>query len=306
MKISIIGAGNVGSALAERVLAHNVADVVLVDIAEGLAEAKAMDLTDASPLAGYSKRIIGTGDYKKTEGSRVVFVTAGFPRKPGMSRDDLIAKNACIVKEAVKNIKTYSPEAILVLVTNPLDIMTFIAYKEFGCDRKRILGMAGNLDTARFKALLSDELNIPHEKIETFVLGSHGDTMVPILSKTKVDKKPLKDVLGKEEIARLVERTKKRGGEVVRLLKSGSAYFSPSAACLEILKAVIGDEKKVIPCSCVLDGEYGLKGCAIGVPAVIGKNGIHEVLQWDLPEGEKEALKNSAKAVKDAINLSCN
>jgi malate dehydrogenase len=293
MKISIIGAGNVGSTLAERVLANNLADVALVDIAGDLARAKALDIKDATPLLGYKKHIEGTGDYKEVAGSGIIVITAGFPRKPGMSRNDLIEKNGAIIKSVLKNIKAYSEGAIFIVVTNPLDIMTYLAYKEAGCGRGRILGMAGNLDGARFKVLLSEKLNVPAEKIETFVVGSHGDTMVPLVSKTLVEERPLKDVLKPEEIKALLEKTKKRGGEIVRLLKSGSAYFSPSAAVLEILKAIINDEKKVMTCSCVLEGEYGIKGCAIGVPARIGKNGT-EVLEWKLPEDERAALKKSA------------
>jgi len=298
MKVSIIGAGNVGSTLAERVMRENLAEVCLVDIAGDIAKAKAFDLMDASSLVGYKKHIIGTSDYKEIAGSEVIVITAGFPRKPGMSREDLIQKNGEIIKSVLGKIKLFSPESILIVVTNPLDSMTYLAWRESGCDRRKILGMAGNLDTARFKANLAEKLHILPEKIETCVLGSHGDTMVPLISKTLIDAKPINEMLGKDEIASLVERTKKRGGEIVRLLKSGSAYFSPSAAILEILKAIINDEKKVIPCSCILDGEYGLKDLALGVPAKIGKNGILEILEWNLPEEELSALKNSAKVMR--------
>ena len=300
MKISIIGAGNVGSALAERVLMGNLADVTLLDIAGDLAKGKALDLTDASPLMGYKKRIIGTDDYKEIKGSEVIVVTAGFPRKPGMSREDLIQKNWKIVESVLKNVKAFSPNAIIVMVTNPLDIMTYLAYKEMGCDRKKILGMAGGLDTARFIMLLSDELGVSPEKIEAFVLGSHGDTMAPLVSKTLIDSAPLEKKLGPEKLKALLARTKKRGGEIVGLLKSGSAYFSPSAACFEILRAIIKNEGKTIPCSCILEGEYGLDDCAIGVPAKIGKEGILEIIQWELPQDELNALKDSANRGKIA------
>ena len=302
MKISVIGAGNVGSALAERVLAHNVADVVLVDIADGLAKGKALDLMDASPIMGYKKTILGTNAYKEIAGSDVVVVTAGFPRKPGMSRDDLIQKNASIVRSVLKNVKEFSPEAIVVIVTNPLDIMTYLAYKEIKCDRFKILGMAGGLDTARFKAILSQETALSPEKIESFVLGSHGDTMVPLISKTLLNGKPLRKALSKEKIDEIVKRTKERGGEIVGLLKSGSAYFSPSAACFEILSAIIKDEKKIIPCSAITEGEYGIKDSAIGVPVRIGKEGISEIIEWELPADELDALKASASAIKDILN----
>lgn len=305
MKISIIGAGNVGSALAERVLAHNLADVVLLDIIKGLAEAKALDLLDASPVMGYKKRIVGTDNYREISNSGIVVITAGLPRRPGMSRDDLIDKNAAIVKSVLKNVNTFSTESILIVVTNPLDIMTYLAYMEAHRDRRKVLGMAGNLDTARFKVLLSEETGVAPEKIETSVLGSHGDTMVPIISKTIIDGKPLTGMLNKEKIEKIIGRTKKRGGEIVNLLKSGSAYFSPSAACFEILKAIINDEKKVIPCSSVLKGEYGITDCAIGVPAKLAKSGVLEIPEWGLADEELNALKKSAQAVKNALNKLC-
>ncbi|MBL7156859.1 MAG: malate dehydrogenase [Candidatus Omnitrophica bacterium] len=301
MKISIVGAGNVGSTLAERILNHGLADVVLLDIREDLAKAKAFDLADTRPLMDYKKSVIGTGDYNEIRNSQIVVITAGFPRKPGMTRDNLIHKNSEIIKEVLKNIKKNSPEAILVIVTNPLDIMTYLAYKESGCDRRKIIGMAGNLDTARFKALLFRQTGVPPDKIETFVLGSHGDTMVPLVSKTLIDGKPLENVLDKENITSLLARTKKRGGEVIALLKSGSAYYSPSAACFEILRAIINDEKKTIPCSCILEGEYGMRDCAIGVPAKLGKSGVEKILEWKLPPDELGALRKSAKLVKDAL-----
>lgn len=301
MKVSIIGAGNVGSTLAERVLTHDLADVVLLDIAENLAKAKAYDLLDATPLMGYKKRISGTSDYKETAGSDAVVITAGLPRRPGMSREDLIEKNRQIIESVTRGIKEFSPDSIIIVVTNPLDIMTYLAYKEIGCPRKKILGMAGNLDTARFKTLLSEELDVSPHKIETFVLGSHGDTMVPLVSKTLVEGKPLKEILDDKKISRLLERTKKRGAEIVGLLKTGSAYYSPSAACFEILKAISKNEKKIVPCSCVLEGEYGLKKCAIGVPAKIGKAGVEEILEWKLQDEEFRGLKKSAELVKNAL-----
>ena len=301
VKISIIGAGNVGSTLASRVLSGNLADVVLLDIAGDLARAKALDIMDASPLMGHEKRVSGTSDYKEIKGSRVVVITAGFPRQPGMSRDELIQKNVQIVKAVLRNVKNFSPEAILVMVTNPLDVMTWLAHKEMKCDRKKVLGMAGNLDTSRFKALLAEELSVSPKNIESFVLGSHGDTMVPLVSKTLIRGKPLRDVLSREKIDSLLERTKKRGGEIVSLLKSGSAYFSPSAACFEILQAIIKNENKIIPCSSILHGEYGIEDCAAGVPARIGEAGISEILEWKLPDEELNALKDSARAVKNII-----
>jgi len=302
MKISIIGAGNVGSMLAERILAHNLSDVVLLDIVEGLARGKALDLLDASFVFGYKKRITGTADYKETKNSDVVVVTAGLPRKPGMSREDLLNKNSAIIKSVTKDVKEFSPEAILVIVTNPLDVMTYLAYKESGFKKNKVFGMAGNLDASRFKALLYEELGVRPDKIETYVLGSHGDTMVPLVSRTRICGKGLTKFLSKAAIEKVLERTKKRGGEIVALLKSGSAHFSPSAACFDILKSVASDAKKTIPCSCIMTGEYGITDCAIGVPAIIGKNGVEEILKWDLAENEKEALLYSAKKVRETLN----
>jgi len=301
MKISIVGAGNVGSALAERLLMRGLAEVVLVDIAGNLARAKALDLADAAPLMGYKTKITGTNNYEAIDGSEVIVVTAGFPRQPGMSRDDLISKNQMIVSAVAGNVKKFAPGAILIMVTNPLDVMTYLAYKETAFDRRRILGMAGNLDTARFKTLLAQETGVPPEKIDAFVLGSHGDTMVPLISMTRVEGRPLTEVLKQDVIERLVENTKMRGGEIVRLLKSGSAYFSPSAACFEILNALVLDEKKVIPCSVVANGEYGIKNCAIGVPARIGRCGISEILEWNIAEEELSALRKSAAAAQEAL-----
>ena len=301
MKISVIGAGNVGSALAERVLSNNLADVALLDVMGDMAKGKALDLMDSAPVMGCEKSIEGSDSYEIIRDSLAVVVTAGLPRKPGMSREDLISKNREIVKSVLKSVKKFSPDAFVIIVTNPLDIMTYIAYNELKCKRNRILGMAGNLDTARFKALLSENTGILPKKIETFVLGSHGDTMVPLVSRTVIDGKPLSEILDPEKIKGIVERTKIRGGEIVGLLKSGSAYFSPSAACFEILDAVINDKKKIISCSCILDGEYGFNDCALGVPAKIGKNGVEEILEWKLPDDEINALKNSAKVASDIL-----
>ncbi|MBL7155809.1 MAG: malate dehydrogenase [Candidatus Omnitrophica bacterium] len=302
MKISIIGAGNVGATLADRVLRERIGDVVLLDLVRDLARGKALDISDAAPLLGCENSIVGTADYENISNSDVVVITAGFPRKPGMSREDLISKNRNVVEAVLTGVKRFSPDAIVVVVTNPLDIMTFLAYEFMGRKRNRVFGMAGNLDTARFKAILSEELGAPAGSIETFVLGSHGDTMVPLVSRTTVSGKPLKEILKAEALKKILERTKKRGGEIVALLKSGSAYFSPSAACLEILKAIVNDEKKTIVCSSFMQGEYGIKGCAIGVPARIGKGGIEEIIEWDLPEEELCELQNSAKQVKDVLN----
>jgi len=302
MKISIIGAGNVGSALAERILTHKLADCVLVDVAENIAKAKELDLTDSAPIMGYQTSVIGTNNYEKIKNSEAVVITAGFPRTPGMSRDDLVKKNGTILKAVMGGVKRFAPGCVIIVVTNPLDVMTYLAYRESGFEKGKVLGMAGNLDTARFKAILAEELGVSPDRIEATVLGSHGDTMVPIISRVSVDGKKLSNIADETRIKAVVERTKKRGGEIVGLLKSGSAYFSPSAACFEILKAILTNEKRMIPCSSILTGEYGIKDCAVGVPARIGKEGVLEVLEWDLTGEEFELLKRSAAAVKTAMD----
>jgi malate dehydrogenase len=304
-KITIVGAGNVGSALAERVLSSSIADVALIDVAPGLARGKALDLSDAAPLMGYATTISGAESYDVAKGSQVVVVTAGLARKPGMSRDDLVARNSAIVFSVLEHVRRVAPDAIVLMVTNPLDIMTYGAYKKLQGPRARVFGMAGNLDTARFANLISNELGIPHGEIETCVLGSHGDTMVPVISRTRIGGKPIAACMDAARLGALVQKTKKRGGEIVGLLASGSAYFSPSAACHEILEAILGDGQKVIPCSCILDGEYGLKGCALGVPARIGRNGMSEIIEWPLSDDEMKGLKESAGVVKKALERVC-
>ena len=267
-----------------------------------MAEAKSLDLKDAAPIMGYGKSITGTCDYQEICGSRAVVVTAGFPRQPGMSREDLISKNARIVKDISKNIKKVLTDAIIIMVTNPLDIMTYIAYNQMGCDRRKVFGMAGGLDTSRFKVHISEALGVPAGKVDACVLGSHGDTMVPLVSKTTVDGEPLEKMLDAGKIRGIVSLTKKRGGRIVSLLKSGSAYFSPSAASFEIIESIATDSKKIIPCSCIMDGEYGIKDCAIGVPARIGKGGIEEIVEWKLPDEEISALRDSAMSVKRVLD----
>jgi len=301
MKISIIGAGNVGSQLAARILEHTRADVALVDIVSDLAKGKALDILDAAPIMKYEKRIEGGGDYNLIKDSHVVVVTAGFPRKPGMTREDLISKNARVVKDVVKNIKKYAGSAIILLVTNPLDIMTYLAFMEAGLPRRKIFGMAGGLDSARFRVILAEEMKLPIERIEAFVIGGHDTTMIPLASQTLVDGKPLHEALSRERINEVIERTRKRGAEIVGLLKTGSAYFSPSAACFDILNAIILDSKKIIPSSCVIKGEYGISGCAIGVPAKIGRGGAEEILEWELPPAEMDALRESAKSIQETL-----
>jgi malate dehydrogenase len=302
MKISIIGAGNVGSTLAMRVVESGIADVVLLDIVEGLPLGKALDISDAAPIIGHEKNIIGTTNYDDIKGSGVVVITAGFPRKPGMSREDLINKNAPILKDVLKRIKTFCPDSIIIVVTNPLDVMCYHTYKVSGFDKSRIIGMAGTLDTARFRNLIAQELNVPRSRIETFVLGSHGDTMVPLISKTFDDKRPLTQSMKTEKIDTLIERTRKRGAEIVSYLKTGSAYYSPSAGVFEILKSIHKDSKKILCVSAFLEGEYGISDCFLGVPARIGKDGISEIVELDLEKEELRALEKSAEKTRGALS----
>lgn len=300
-KISIIGAGAVGATLAQRVLEGGWADVVLVDIIKNLARGKSFDLSDAAPIIGHERTIVGTDDYREMEGSSIVVITAGLPRKPGMSREDLISKNAAIVKEVSQDIKEYAPGSIIIVVTNPLDPMTYLAGKVTGFEKRKVFGMAGVLDGSRLQYLIAEELNVPRSSVETLILGSHGDTMVPLVSKTRVLGKPVADLLSREKIDKIVKRTCDRGAEIVGLLGCGSAYYSPSAAILSIIEAILGDTKKTLVVSACLNGEYGLNGICIGVPCKIGRYGIEEIVELDMSEEEEAAFKNSARAIKDSI-----
>jgi malate dehydrogenase len=303
MKVSIIGAGSVGATLAQRVLESGMADVVMVDIAGDVARGKALDLSDAAPVIGHERAITGTDDYALIKDSAAVVITAGFPRKPGMSREDLIAKNAAIVKDVSQKIKTYSPQAIVIVVTNPLDAMTYIAYRTTGFGRERVFGMAGILDSSRFTYLLSDELKVPRSAVKTLMLGSHGDTMVPVISRTTVSGKPVRDLLPKAKLDAVIKRTCGRGAEIVSLLGSGSAYYSPSAGVYRMLDVIFGGKSQALVVSAYLDGEYGLSGICIGVPCVLGKKGIEKIIEIDLSGEEAAAFKRSAAAIKDTIDL---
>jgi len=301
-KISIIGAGNVGSTVAMRIAESNLADVLLLDVVEGLSSGKAMDLTDASPIANHECHIQGAKGYEDLKGSQVVVITAGFPRQPGMSREELLAKNSSIVKGAAKGIKGNCPDAIIIVVTNPLDAMTYIALKESGFKRNKVMGMAGELDSSRFVALIAQVSGAKRSKIQTVVIGSHGDTMVPILSKTTIDEKQIADVLSKDKIDEVVKRTKHRGAEIVGALKKGSAYYAPSAACFSMVQAILNNSKKRSCVSCYLEGEYGLEDICIGVPVKLGKNGIEEIIKLELSDEENESFKRSAKAIGKTIH----
>ena len=303
MKISVIGAGAVGATLAQRIVECGIADVVLVDILKNVAAGKALDLLDASPVVGHECNIVGTDDYAQTRGSDIVVITAGLPRKPGMTREELISKNAGIVRGVSENLKKHSPEAIVIVVTNPLDVMTYLALKIMGSGRNKVLGMAGALDGARMAYLIADELKVKRSAVQTLVLGSHGDTMVPVLSKTKVAGKPVAELISKDKLERIVKRTCDRGAEIVSLLGTGSAFYSPSAATLLMIKAIVNDTKETITASALLEGEYGLKDICIGVPCIIGKSGMEKVIEIDLSKEEKDAFLKSANAIRGSVDL---
>src|SRR3989338_535217 len=302
-KISVIGAGAVGAALAQRVLETGMADVVLVDILKNVAQGKALDLLDAAPIIGHEREILGTDNYEEIRSSEIVVVTAGLPRRPGMTRDDLIAKNAAIIRDVTDKVKKNAPSSIVIVVTNPLDAMTYLAYKALGFPKQRVMGMAGDLDSSRFIYLIADELKVARSSVETYILGSHGDTMVQLISKTRVDGKPVTDLIKKDRLDAIVKRTCGRGAEIVSLLGSGSAFFSPSAAVFKMLNAIIKDTKETIAVSAYIEGEYGLEDLCIGVPCKIGENGVEKIIELGLSEEEKAALAKSAQAVKGLNNL---
>ncbi|MFA6078953.1 MAG: malate dehydrogenase [Candidatus Omnitrophota bacterium] len=302
-KISVIGAGFVGATLAQRIIEGDIADVILVDIAGNIAAGKALDLSDAAPIVGHERTIKGTTGYNEIAGSDIVVVTAGLARKPGMTREDLIAKNAAIIRDVCSNIKTYAPSAIVIVVTNPLDAMTYLAHKATGFERERVFGMAGVLDGSRFIQLLSEELHVPRALIKTCMLGSHGDTMVPVISQTFVSGKPVKDMISAEALGKIIARTRDRGAEIVSLLGTGSAYYSPSAAVYKMIQAISGDTKDTMVVSACLTGEYGLNDLSIGVPCKIGRKGIERIVELDLLREEKDALLRSAEAIKSSTKL---
>ncbi len=301
MKVSVFGAGNVGAETARRIAEKNLADVVLVDIIDGLPQGKALDILQSGPVEGFDREIKGTNDPADIEGSDIVVVTAGIARKPGMSRDDLQAVNAGIVKGITENIKKFAPGSIIIMVTNPLDVMTYLAWKVSGFEKRKVFGMAGELDTARMITFISMETGVPSSKIKAMVLGGHGDLMVPLASQTSVNGKPLSSFLSREKIDAIIKRTANGGAEIVALLKSGSAYYAPSASAVKMVEAVIQNSGAVIPSAVILDGEYGLKDVCIGVPAKIGKNGVEKVVELKLPDEDRLMLTRSANSVKENI-----
>ena len=302
-KISVIGAGAVGATLAQRIFESGLADVVLLDILKNVARGKALDLLDAAPITLTEKTITGTDDYNDIQGSDIVVITAGLPRKPGMTREDLIAKNAAIVGGVSEKIKIHAPESIVIVVTNPLDTMTYLCHKTTGFPRSRVVGMAGALDGSRFTVLIAEELKVRRELVKTYVMGSHGDTMVPVISQTFVGGKPLASVMARDRIESIVKRTCDRGAEIISLLGTGSAYYSPSAAVLKMIRAIMDDVGDVVTASFYLNGEYGLKDICMGVPCRFDTRGVIEAVELDLSNDEKELFSKSAKAVKSSIEL---
>ena len=302
-KITVIGAGNVGGTTAQRLVESGRYDVVLLDVVDGVPQGKALDLMQAAPLVGSGGHIVGTTDYNATGGSALVAITSGVPRKPGMSREQLLEINAGVVRDVVQKIVANSPQAILLVVTNPLDVMTYVAHKVSRFPRERVLGMAGVLDSARFRAFIAVELKVPVETVQAMVLGGHGDSMVPLIQHTTVAGVPLSERLPKARIDALVKRTQDGGAEIVALLKTGSAYYAPSASIVEMVNAIMTDSKKVLPCAALCQGEYGVDGLFVGVPVKLGRRGVEEIVTLALSDEERSALAKSAAGVKENCAL---
>ena len=302
MKITVIGAGNVGATaaqhIAEKELGH---ELVLVDVIDGLPQGKGLDMYESAPIEGYDSTIIGSNSYDETADSDIVLITAGLARKPGMSREDLQKTNQEIVKNVTEKIVATSPRSILIVVSNPLDVMTYVVLKTSGFERHRVIGMAGILDTARFRSFIAMELNVSVEDVYAFVLGGHGDSMVPLVRYTTVAGIPLTELLPKEKIDALVKRTRNGGIEIVNYLKTGSAYYAPSSAAVQMIESIVKDKKRILPCAVLLQGEYGLSDVVVGVPIKLGRKGMEEIVQIELREEEKSALHKSAAGVKNNI-----
>ena len=300
-KVAIVGAGNVGATTALSLAQLNIADIILVDIVEGMPQGKALDMMQMAPLLGLDVTITGTNDYKDIAGSDVVVITAGIPRKPGMSRDDLLKINAGIVGGVVDNVVQYAPDSIIVMVSNPLDVMTYLAYEKSGFGRKRVVGMAGVLDSVRFRCFVAMELGVSVKEVAAMVLGGHGDSMVPLPDYTTVSGIPIGKLLPKDAIDRMIARTQKAGGEIVALLKTGSAYYAPAAAAAAIVESILLDQRQLLPCATLLDGEYGISDVFIGVPVILGKEGVERIVELELSPEDSGKLKTSAQHVKSTI-----
>jgi malate dehydrogenase len=298
-KVSIVGAGNVGATAAHWIAAKELADVVLIDVVEGVPQGKALDLLEAMPIEKRDVHVTGSNDYAATANSDVVIITAGIPRKPGMSRDDLLHTNFKIMSDVVSKVVAQSPECILIIVSNPLDAMAQTAFRQAGFNRERVIGMAGVLDSARFRTFIAEELNVSVENVTAFVLGGHGDTMVPLSRYSTVAGIPITELIPADRLEQLVQRTRDGGAEIVKHLKTGSAYYAPSAAAVEMVEAILKDKKKILPCAAYLTGEYGIEGYFIGVPCKLGAAGLEKIIEIKLTPEEDAALKKSAAAVKE-------
>ena len=302
-KVSIVGAGNVGATAAHWIVAKELADVVLLDVVEGIPQGKALDLSQALPIEKSDVHVTGSNDYADTASSDIVIITAGIPRKPGMSRDDLLHTNYKIMTDVVQKVVAYSPESILIIVSNPLDAMAQAAYRLSGFNRERVIGMAGVLDSGRYRHFIAAELNVSVDNVNSFVLGGHGDTMVPLLRYSTVAGIPVTQLLSQERLDAIVQRTRDGGAEIVKLLKTGSAYYAPAAAAVEMAEAILKDKKKILPCAAFLQGEYGIDGFYIGVPCKLGSNGLEQIMEIKLNEEENAALQRSAAAVKELCDV---
>ena len=301
-KITVVGAGNVGATTAQRVAEKELArTVVMVDVVEGIPQGKGLDQWQSAPIEGFDSRVVGANGYDETAGSDIVIITAGIARKPGMSRDDLLNTNAGIVKQVSEQVKATSPNAIIIVVSNPLDVMCYVAKQVTGFPRERVLGMAGVLDTARYRAFLAEALDVSVRDIQAMVLGGHGDTMVPLISYTSVSGIPVTQLIDKAKLDAIVDRTRNGGAEIVKYLKTGSAYYAPSAGAVQMAEAIVNDQKRILPCAAWLDGEYGMKGLFLGVPCKLGRKGLERVIEVELTADERSALEKSAEAVREPM-----
>jgi malate dehydrogenase len=303
-KITVVGAGNVGATAAQRVAEKELArQVVLIDIAEGIPQGKGLDQWESAPIEGFDSRVIGTNGYEESAGSGIYIVTAGIARKPGMSRDDLLNTNAGIVRQVSENIARVSPEAIIIMVSNPLDVMCYVAMKASGFPRERVIGMAGVLDTARYRSFIAESLDVSVEDIQAMVLGGHGDTMVPLISYTTISGIPVTQLMERATLDAIVDRTRNGGAEIVKYLKTGSAYYAPSAGAVQMAEAIVKDKKRILPCAAWLQGEYGMSDLFLGVPCKLGRNGLEQVIEVELTEAERAELEKSAEAVREPMRL---
>ena len=302
-KVTVVGSGNVGATVAHRLVDKQLADVILIDILEGIPQGKGLDLFEAGPIEGYDCEVRGTNDYAETGNSDLVVMTAGFPRKPGMSRDDLLKANFEVVKGTIEKVAKYSPDCILIVVTNPLDAMAQTAFKVSGFSKNRVIGMAGVLDTARYRTFIADALNVSVRDVQGFVLGGHGDTMVPVPRYTTVAGIPVADLMPQDQLDKIITRTRNGGAEIVNYLKTGSAYYAPSAAVAEMVDAIFNDRKRILPCAAYLEGEYGITGLFVGVPVKLGAKGIEQIIEIKLSAEEQAALQKSAASVKELVGV---